>query len=92
MWTTIFILKPVSIAAVAIIFGEYTSRIMWGSLKPNDTTPVWANKVAALFCIWIVIGINIMGTRWGTRVNSIFMIIKITAVSTVAVLGIAVLG
>lgn len=93
MWTMIFILKPVSAAAVAIIFGEYTMRFIWGSLKPNDITPpVWANKLAALFCVWIVIGINVLGTQLGARVNMIFMVIKLTAVSSVAVVGMAVLG
>jgi amino acid transporter len=91
-WTTIFILKPVTAAAVAIIFGEYAMRVIYGTLQPNESTAVWANKFAALFCLWVVIGINVMGTQWGARVNMIFMIIKVAAVSSVAVVALAAAG
>jgi len=42
--------------------------------------------------LWIVIGINAAGTHLGAKVNLIFMVIKLTAAISIAVVGLAVLG
>ena len=91
-WTTITATKPVSAAMLAIIFGEYINRILFWSLKPNDTTPFWANKLVALMCVWVVIAQNAIGSQWGTMVNNLFAITKITTLMAVAIIGIVVLG
>src|SRR5438045_1133616 len=39
-WTMIFILKPVPVAIVSLIFGDYINRILYFSLNSNETTPI----------------------------------------------------
>jgi len=91
-WTTIVATKPVSAAILAIICGEYINRVIFWSLKPNETTPFWANKVVALMCIWIVIAQNAAGSRWVTTVNNIFAITKVGVLMAIAIVGIVVLS
>jgi len=91
-WTTISATKPVSAAILAIICGEYINRIIFWSLKPNETTPFWANKLVALMCIWIVIAQNAIGSRWVTAVNNVFAITKVATLVAVAIVGIVVLS
>jgi len=91
-WTMIFILKPVGAAAVALLFGEYVMRVLQFSVNADDTGVTWTHKLAALACVWVVIGINIKGTREGTTVNTIFTVIKILSVASIAVIGMAMLG
>ena len=91
-WTAITTIKPGGAAIIAIIFAEYMNRIFFLSLQPNDTTPLWADKLVAILCIWVVTGLNAMGTKWGTIVNNIFTLIKLTALAAVAIIGIVVLA
>lgn len=91
-WTAIVALKPGSAAIIAIIFAEYVDRVLFFSLRPNDTTPLWADKLVAVLCIWIVSALNAMGTKWGTIVNNIFTFIKLLALAAIAIIGIVVLG
>jgi len=91
-WTAITTLKPGGAAIIAIIFAEYIDRILFLSLQPNDTTPLWADKLVAVLCVWIVTGLNAMGSKWGTIVNNIFTLLKLAALTAVAIIGIVVLG
>src|SRR5438552_6476848 len=91
-WSAITTLKPGGAAIIAIIFAEYTNRILFLHLQPNDTTPIWADKLVAALCIWIITGLNAMGTRWGTIVNNVFTLLKLMALAAVAIIGIVVLG
>jgi amino acid transporter len=91
-WTAIVALKPGGAAIIAIIFAQYTDRILFLSLSPNDTTPLWADKLVAVLCIWIVSALNAMGSKWGTIVNNIFTVLKLSALAGVAIIGIVVLG
>jgi hypothetical protein len=79
--------KPVSAAMLAIIFGEYINRVLFWSLKPNESTPFWADKLMALICVWIVIAQNAIGSEWGTMVNNLFAITKVTTLMAVAIQG-----
>jgi amino acid transporter len=91
-WTAIVALKPGSAAIIAIIFAEYVDRILFFSLQPNDTTPLWADKLVAVLCIWIISALNAMGTKWGTIINNIFTLLKLLALVAIAIIGIVVLG
>ena len=91
-WTAISALKPGSAAIIAIIFAEYVNRVLFLSLQPNDTTPLWADKLVAVLCIWIVTALNAMGSKWGTVVNNVFTLLKLIALAAVATIGIVVLG
>jgi len=88
-WTMIFVVKPVTIAAVALIFGQYLFRIIFTLFGMSDRgAPSWVTKTVGLLCVWIVVGVNIIGARWGIVINSTFTIIKITALTSVAMIGI----
>ena len=91
-WSAITTLKPGGAAIIAIIFAEYIDRILFLRLQPNDTTPLWADKVVAVLCVWIITGLNAMGSRWGTIVNNVFTLLKLMALAAVAIIGIVVLG
>jgi amino acid transporter len=91
-WTAITALKPGSAAIIAIIFAAYVNRILFVRLAPNDTTPLWADKLVAVLCVWFVVALNAMGSRWGTIVNNVFTLLKLVALAAVAIIGIVVLG
>lgn len=91
-WTAITALRPGSAAIISIIFAEYINRILFLSLKPNDTTPLWADKLVGVIVVWIVTALNAMGAKWGTVVNNIFTLLKLIALAAVAIIGIVVLG
>ena|SRR5213078_3118343 len=89
-WTTITATKSGSAAILSLIFAEYVNRVLILFLKPNDTIPVWADKLAALVCVWVIIGLNAMGSGWATMINNIFTIIKLTALVGITCIGIVV--
>jgi L-type amino acid transporter 9 len=60
-------------------------------VNPSDTTPIWADKLVALTCIWVVIALNAMGSRWGTIVTNVFTVLKLLTLAAVAIIGIVVL-
>jgi amino acid transporter len=91
-WTIVSVVKPGSFALVSLVFAGYVNRVLFLALKPNDTTPVWADKLLALICIWTVISITAMSSRLGTTVINIFTIIKVTALAIIALIGIIALG
>jgi amino acid transporter len=91
-WTAITALKPGSAAIIAIIFAEYVNRILFLRLAPNDSTPLWADKLVAVICVWMVASLNAMGSRWGTIVNNVFTLVKLVALAAVAIIGIVLLG
>lgn len=90
--TMIFVLKPVSVAAVSLIFGQYIMRVFCLAFGPEDTTPMWAQKCAALVGVWLIIVLNGMGKSVGTKANTLFTLIKVGALGSIAIIGIAVLG
>jgi amino acid transporter len=91
-WTTIIVGKPVSAAMLAIIFGEYVNRIIFAFWDSNASEHVWADKIVALLCLWVVIGQNMMGLHWAAVVNKSLTIIKLTTLMVISFIGIFVLG
>jgi amino acid transporter len=91
-WTSIVALRPGAAAIISIIFAEYVNRVLFLSLKPNDTTPLWADKLVAILCVWLVCALNGLGAKWGTAVNNVFTLVKLAALAAVAITGVAVLG
>jgi amino acid transporter len=91
-WTTISAVKPASLGIVSIIFAEYINRVLFQSLKSTDASPVLADKVVALLCVWVIIALQSMGSRWGTALNNLFTFLKVTILLAIAVIGMFVLG
>jgi len=86
-WVTIFILKPMGAAIGCLIAGEYITRVVFLSLEQNATTPVWAQKVASLVCIWGIVAINVVGSQIFQTVNKAFTVMKVSALVSIAIIG-----
>ena len=86
-------IRPASAGVVAIIFAEYIIRFLslFLSLRMNESTAFWAQKLVALLGVWTVVGINVVGTRWGIF-NIMLTLVKLTAVGLIAGTGVIALG
>jgi amino acid transporter len=91
-WSTITAHKPSSAAMVSMVFAEYLNRVLFWSLSPHDTIPLWANKLTSLTCVWVVVGLNAMGSQWGVKSTNALTVIKLMALLAIAVIGIITLG
>ena len=48
LWSMIFILKPVTLAAVATNFGHYPVCLLSNSVQASDQMSIWAHKAVVL--------------------------------------------
>ena len=87
-WVAVLVLKPGSLAIIAIIMGEYIVRAAVGA-EAEDLTP-WVNKGVALVGLFAVTFLNSVSTRLGTRMNDMLMFLKFIALIGVTVIGIVV--
>jgi amino acid transporter len=78
--------------AGAIIFGEYSARILSSSLHLEIVELRFAQKIISFVCVWVVVGINVLGTRLATRVNAVCAVAKLIAIGSIAIFGIGSLG
>ena len=88
-WTTISAAKPGSSAVVSTIFAKYINRVLF-SVVATDSTPLWADKILALVSIWAVVTLNALG--WGTTLNNVFTVLKVTTLASIAGVGLLVVG
>jgi amino acid transporter len=91
-WTTVFILKPAPVAIISLIFGDYVNRILFSWLEPAELAAQWSQKGAALFCVWTIICVQAITPRYLPTINTVFTIIKLAAVSSIACIGLSLLG
>ena len=89
--TTAFILKPAPVAIVSLIFGDYVNRIAFSWLESNKFSALFAQKMAALLCLWTVIGVQATRPGWLAAINTVLTIVKLSAVGSIAVIGILIL-
>lgn len=87
-WCAVVVLKPVSAAIIAIIFGEYVVRAIIGA-DAGDAS-AWINKGVALLGLIVVTGLNCVSTKLGTRSADFFMFFKFAALLAVTVAGVIV--
>ncbi|KAL2048771.1 hypothetical protein ABVK25_010953 [Lepraria finkii] len=87
-WCAVFVLKPGSAAIVAIIFGEYVVRAAVGADAENAST--WINKGVAVAGMALVVILNCISTKLGTRMGDVFMFFKFLALSGITITGIVV--
>jgi len=90
--TTVFVLKPAPVAIVSLVFGDYVNQLLFFWLAPDELAALVAQKIIALICVWTIICIQAISPHWLTTINTVFTIIKLAAVGSIAVIGIAVLG
>jgi len=90
-WTAISALKPGSNAIIALIFGEYMSRLIFNATSSDvsrDTIPDWSIKLTACSAVLLVTMICAATSKLGTRTAVMFTVVKVTALLAVAILGI----
>jgi hypothetical protein len=90
--TTVFILKPAPVAIVSLVFGDYVNQLLFFWLAPGELAAFLSQKIISLICIWTIICIQAISPHWLTTINTVFTIIKLAAVGSIAVIGIAILG
>ncbi|KAK9483207.1 amino acid permease-domain-containing protein [Lipomyces starkeyi] len=101
-WTAITVLKPGSMAIIAIVFAEYIGRLIFSHGAPDTGTestsvegsiysPLWFNKTVAVAGILLVTIINAISTKLSTRTGDIFLFLKISSLVAITVIGLVVL-
>lgn len=83
--------KPCGVATISTVFAQYVNRVIFFELEAHATTPVWANKLAAIGCVWIVTFLHAWGSRVGMMVVNLATVIKVLAVGFIAFVGIVIL-
>ena len=90
--TTVFILKPAPVAIVSLVFGDYVNQLLFFWLVPGELAALLAQKISALICVWSIICIQAMSPQRLTAINTVFTVIKLAAVGSIAITGITILG
>src|SRR5438874_1041974 len=79
-WGLLLITQTGGMAAVAVIFSSYFRAL---------TGLAWNDSAIAALVLLILTGINCLGARAGSNVQSAFMLLKIGAIAALVVLGFA---
>jgi len=82
-WGLLLITQTGGMAAVAVIFSSYFREL---------TGADWNATVIAASVLLILTGVNCLGARAGSNVQSAFMLLKIAAIAALVVLGFALGG
>jgi APA family basic amino acid/polyamine antiporter len=82
-WGLLLVTQTGGMAAVAIIFSSYFRAL---------TGMVWNDSVIAAVVLLILTGINCLGARAGSNVQSALMLLKIGAIAALVVIGFALGG
>ena len=82
-WGLLLITQTGGMAAVAVIFSAYFRAL---------TGAVWNGAAIAAVVLVILTGINCLGARAGSNVQSAFMLLKIAAIAALVVIGFALGG
>jgi len=82
-WGLLLITQTGGMAAVAVIFSSYFRAL---------TGVAWSDAAIAASVLLILTGINCLGARAGSNVQSVFMLLKIAAIAALVVLGFALGG
>jgi APA family basic amino acid/polyamine antiporter len=79
-WGLLLVTQTGGMAAVAVIFSSYFRAL---------TGLIWSDTVIAALVLLILTGINCLGARTGSNVQSAFMLLKIAAIAALVVIGFA---
>jgi basic amino acid/polyamine antiporter, APA family len=79
-WGLLLVTQTGGMAAVAVIFSSYFRAL---------TGVVWNDSAIAAAVLLILTGINCLGARAGSNVQSTFMLLKIGALAALVILGFA---
>src|SRR5438067_3380902 len=79
-WGLLLVTQTGGMAAVAVIFSSYFRAL---------TGLIWSDTAIAALVLLILTGINCLGARTGSNVQSAFMLLKIAAIVALVVVGFA---
>ncbi|XP_071957373.1 b(0,+)-type amino acid transporter 1-like isoform X2 [Antedon mediterranea] len=83
-WTSIMVLKPSSVAAIALSFGAYIADPFF----PDDCEPpTLAVKLFAALCILMIVFVNCASVKWATSVQNFFTAAKLLALVIIILVG-----
>lgn len=83
-WAWVLMAKPATNAIIATIFADYITR----PFVAAPPAPSWLLKIVGLFCIWGIAFVNGRGATAGASVANKFLVLKLSAVSIIAVVGV----
>jgi L-type amino acid transporter 6 len=84
VWTSLVVMDPASMAMIAMIFSNYFAK----SVCPEAwASSLFIEKLFALTGVALITLINCLGIRTGARVANGFLVLKLLAVSLIALLG-----
>ncbi|KAG5450739.1 Large neutral amino acids transporter small subunit 1 [Clonorchis sinensis] len=87
LWVNLVIIRPTAQAIVALTFAYYAVQPIFPTCEP----PVLAVQFLAVSCISILTYVNIMKVRWAARIQDLFTVSKLLALSIIIVTGIVLL-
>ncbi|KAK1965925.1 large neutral amino acids transporter small subunit 1 [Colletotrichum sublineola] len=83
-WVWCIIIKPAANSMIATIFADYLTEAF---VAGQETLPLWVLKLVAAGCIVIMTLVNCMGATAGAEAAKLFLFLKMTALTTIIVLG-----
>jgi L-type amino acid transporter 6 len=83
-WTWVTISKPSAMAMIAIVFSDHFCR----ALLPGKWSSLLLSKLVALLGLAFITLINCLGARTGVLVANGFLVLKLFAVFSIALVGI----
>ena len=85
-WTYIAITKPCALAMIAMIFAENIGS----AFTADGIMSEWQSKSIAVLGLFCVTFVNCSGTITGARAANAFLVLKLLAISSIIVIGLAV--
>jgi len=82
-WGLLLVTQTGGMAAVAVIFSSYFRAL---------TSVIWGDSTIAALVLLALTGINCLGARIGSNVQSTLMLLKMAAITALVVLGVALGG
>lgn len=86
-WSSFWLVWPVSIAAVANVFATYLSSVV--HYMTQVTLNTGSQNLLAVACIGLLTVVNVLGVRAGGRVTNWFTYLKVAALGSLILLGLA---
>ncbi|KAI8838962.1 amino acid permease-domain-containing protein [Chytridium lagenaria] len=80
-WTNITVTRPAAVAVIAVVFGEYATRLM-------GLESVIATRMIAVFLIWSLTAVNCFSSKLGAIVQDVFTIMKLISLLVIGFVGI----
>ncbi|XP_070575142.1 b(0,+)-type amino acid transporter 1-like [Ptychodera flava] len=87
-WISVVLLKPASVAAIALAFGSYAAEPFYGGCPAPDSVV----KLLAAASIMVIAAVNCYSVKWATAVQNVFTAAKLIAIALIIFVGFVRLG